>query len=297
MRPSPKSFILDLLSTLKRGTMPVGALVEAGALFGIGANNLRVALARLLAAGQVSRDERGRYRLGDGTRPVAKRLTTWRDLERRTRRWDGGWIGVHLATADPKIGRSERRGRKRALDLLGFEALLPNFAIRPDNLQASVGEVRDDLHGMGLPASDLVFKVSGLASAKDAAARALWDTENLRKLYRTLLSELGASTSHITDTPTHEAMVESFLVGGRALRELVLDPLLPDEICPSAERRALLCAMKDYDRLGRAAWAEFLNGYDVPHLRGPIDSRLAVTPGPHGGVQGTDLVGKDEMQP
>ena len=33
--PTPKSLILDLLSTLKGGSMPVGALVEASALFGL----------------------------------------------------------------------------------------------------------------------------------------------------------------------------------------------------------------------------------------------------------------------
>ncbi len=296
MKPSPKSFILDLLSTLKRGTMPVSALVEAGGLFGIGANNMRVALARLLAAGQVSRDERGRYRLGDGTRPVAKRITTWRDLERRTRRWDGGWIGVHLATADPKIGRSERRGRERALHLLGFEPLLPNLALRPANLRATIDEVRDDLHGTGLPDSDLVFELGGLDATREANARTLWNTTALRKLYRSLRKELKASAAHVSKAPAAEAMVESFLVGGRALRELILDPLLPEEICPSAERQALLAEMKHYDRLGRAAWAEFLNGYDVPHRRGPIDSRLAVTSIPPRGGRGTDRAETEGIQ-
>ena len=56
--------ILDLLATLKQGSMPVGALVEAGELFGLAANAIRVAVARLLASGEIARDERGRYRLG-----------------------------------------------------------------------------------------------------------------------------------------------------------------------------------------------------------------------------------------
>ncbi|MDG2303338.1 MAG: hypothetical protein P8R42_01595 [Candidatus Binatia bacterium] len=297
MKPSPKSFILDLLSTLKHGTMPVSALVEAGELFGIGANNMRVALARLLAAGQVGRDERGRYRLGDGTRPVAKRLAGWRDPGHRTRQWDGSWIGVHCATADPKIGRSEKRGRKRALHLLGFELLLPNLAVRPSNLRATTAELRAELRSIGLPLVDLVCELRDLDAEQDAAARSLWNTESLRALYGDLDDELRESTTHIAAAPPREAMVESFLVGGRALRELILDPLLPDEICPPTERRALLASMKDYDRLGRAAWAEFLNGYDVPHLRGPIDSRMAVTTGPRTGFNGTDPAGKEGIRP
>lgn len=285
MKPSAKSFLLDLLSTLKRGTMPVGALVEAGELFGIGSNNLRVTLARLLAAGLVCRDERGRYRLAGGA--VTQRLETWRDLERRTRKWNGGWIAVHLATAVPKIGRTERRGRKRALELLGFQPLRPNFYVRPDNLSAGIATLREDLRSLGLPSTDLVFVARELPPEDDAGARALWDTDTLRHRYRRHLDELASSTEHLAGVDAREAMVESFLVGGAALRELVRDPLLPPEICPSDERLALLEAMRRYDRLGRAAWAEFLSTYDVPHLRGPDDPRPAVTPG----FRSTDLEG------
>jgi hypothetical protein len=72
----------------------------------------------------------------------------------------------------------------------------------------------------------------------------------------------------------HEAMVESFLSGGRAIRQLALDPLLPDEICPSSGRNALLDAMRRYDRVGRAVWAGFLDHYGVRHARGAQDLRM-----------------------
>jgi phenylacetic acid degradation operon negative regulatory protein len=69
-------------------------------------------------------------------------------------------------------------------------------------------------------------------------------------------------------------MVASFVLGGEAIRRLVLDPLLPEEICPGRDRLALAAAMGRYDDLGRAAWAEFLARYDVPHHRNPIHTRL-----------------------
>ena len=47
-------------------------------------------------------------------------------------------------------------------------------------------------------------------------------------------------------------MVETFLVGGRAIRQIALDPCLPEAIAPEAERRALVAAMREYDRAGRA---------------------------------------------
>jgi len=276
MRISPRSFILDLLSTLKRGTMPVAALVEAGALFGIGAGSLRVALARLLASGQVSRDRRGRYRLAEGARPVAARVASWRDLGERTRRWDGSWVGVHPARTDPRDGRAERRGRERALRFLGFRTLADGLAVRPDNLRPDVDALRAELHALGLPTSDLVLQIRHLDGRTDDRARRLWDTAGLRAGHRQRARSLARSTVRLAGAPERIAMVESFLVGGRAVGELSLDPLLPEEICCGRERHALLAAMKQYDRLGRAAWASFLRRHDVPHLRGPLDSRIAM---------------------
>ena len=57
-------------------------------------------------------------------------------------------------------------------------------------------------------------------------------------------------------------MAESFRLGGEGLRQLALDPLLPEPIVPAAARRALLESMKRYDALGRRAWAGWLGGED-----------------------------------
>src|SRR5688572_1700461 len=116
MRPAPKSLILDLLSTLAGGTMPVGALVQTGLLFEIAENSVRVALARLVAAGLVERDERGRYRLGAQAAPIDRQVQAWRRLEERLQPWHGEWVGACAPSRDP-------RRRERALRLLGFREL------------------------------------------------------------------------------------------------------------------------------------------------------------------------------
>jgi phenylacetic acid degradation operon negative regulatory protein len=54
------------------------------------------------------------------------------------------------------------------------------------------------------------------------------------------------------------ARVESFELGGAAIRQLLLDPLLPEPIAPEAERRALLESMRRYDSLGRRVWRGWL---------------------------------------
>jgi len=49
---------------------------------------------------------------------------------------------------------------------------------------------------------------------------------------------------------------------------------LPEEILPGEDRRALLEAMRAYDRLGRNCWGSLLARHGVPHRSAPLDTRL-----------------------
>lgn len=269
-RPRAKTLVLDLLGTMRAGaSMPVAALVEAGGFFGLPETNVRVALARLLEAGRVARDERGRYRLGDGALPIGRRIRGWRHLERRTRAWRGEWVGVLPAD---RVRRAERR-RDRVLRLVGCRALDRRLWIRPDNLAGSLEALRGELHALGLPAGDVVMRVAGLDPATEQRVRRLWHVPALRRGYRASLARLEASAARLPRLAAPAAMVESFLVGGAVLRSLVLDPLLPDDMCPGGERVRLLDRMRDYDLAGRTAWASLLERHDVPTLRAPVDAR------------------------
>src|SRR5262245_21917243 len=148
-RPTPRSLALDLLSSLRGGSMPVAALVDAAALFGIEANAQRVAIARLLAAGQIARDQRGRYRLGAAAAPVDRRGPGWRRAEEATARWSGGWWLVHAGRTGPARA-PQRRRREQALRLLGFAPLARGLAVRPDNLRGDLAWLRSELDLLGL---------------------------------------------------------------------------------------------------------------------------------------------------
>jgi phenylacetic acid degradation operon negative regulatory protein len=176
------------------------------------------------------------------------------------------------------MSRAERRGRERALRMLGFRTLRAGLDVRPDNLRQALDELRGDLAALGLPAADMAFGMRGLDGPAEQVARALWNAAELRAGYRRLTAQLQRSARQLERVSPTEAMVESFLVGGNAIRHLVLDPLLPDAICPTADRQLLIEALRRYDRLGRAAWAAFLRRFDVPHLRSPVDIRLGATP-------------------
>jgi len=265
-----KSLILDLLSTLGRGSAPVRALIGAAELFGLAGNNVRVTLARLLAEGLVERDERGRYRLGPGASAVSQRIRGWRRPEERMRRWDGGWIGVHVGAPGPA---RERRTRARALRLLGFRSLEPGLEIRPDNWAGGVDTLREELSALGLPASAPVFRLTGLDPETQRRALALWEPGPLVAAQRAATARLEASLATLAELPRERAMPESFELGGEGIRLLVLDPLLPEEIVPGAERRALLSAMRRYDAAGRRAWAGWLGEAAPQSERSPAGVR------------------------
>ncbi|HVN84814.1 MAG TPA: PaaX family transcriptional regulator C-terminal domain-containing protein [Candidatus Binatia bacterium] len=275
MNPTAKSFILDLLSTLRGGAMPVRALIAAAEHFDIADNSIRVALARLLAEGRVARDDRGQYALGVQAEAMRRQVTTWRTLDDRVVRWDGGWIGVHRSTRRPRLTGPEVRRRARALRFLGFRTLEPGFNVRPDNLRGGVTEMRAQLHALGLEAEGLVFVVDQFDPATEERALALWDVAALRAGYRRSISMLAQSERRLPQLAERHAMTEAFRLGGQVIRQLVLDPLLPEPLVPAAERTALLDAMRRYDRLGRACWAGFMRASGAPHRHAPADTRMA----------------------
>jgi phenylacetic acid degradation operon negative regulatory protein len=270
LAPTAKSLILDLLSTLRRGAMPVRALVAAGALFAIEENQLRVALARLHTSGLVERDERGRYRLGTAAESVRNQIASWRDVEDRVRPWSGAWVGV-LTTGLPRGERSASRRTvkqcERALRFTGFRELSPGLEVRPDNLEGGVAALRERLVGFGLPVDTAVFRLDQLDPAADERARGLWDARGLEAAYRAARTALERSTRRLAALPSDQQMRESFMLGGGVLRQIVLDPLLPEPIVHTAERAALVAAMLRYDAAGRASWAAFMSSFGVvrPH--------------------------------
>ncbi len=275
--PSPRSLILDLLSTQRGESMPVGALVAAGALFGVPENGLRVALTRLLSRGLVARDERGRYRLGPAAGALNQRVVSWRRLEERVRRWEGCWIGVALGGLARGRG-SALAAAERPLRLLGFQELVPGLALRPDNLKGGVAAVRDELLALGLDPQAVVCELGALDAANEAKARGLWDAAALRRSYARSCRELAASEARLGRLAEGAAMKESFQLGGRVIRALVQDPLLPEPLVPAEERRAVVAALRRYDRAGRRAWAAFLARHGAPHVAfdSPTDGALAV---------------------
>jgi phenylacetic acid degradation operon negative regulatory protein len=244
--------------------------VEIGELFGLTGNAVRVSVTRLLGAGLLESDERGSYRLSARAAPLSAHVEAWRLGERRVRPWNGEWLSVWLPRSAP---RSRRAQSERALGLVGHRAGLAGIWVRPDNLAESPEATARKLAELGLEAEARSFRAHDFdAELVELWKRELWQTKTLVAAQRAMRQRLEQSRRKIHCLPVGPAAVETFLLGGAAIRLLSTDPLLPSEIADTAERAALTAAMLDYDRAGRGIWAKL--GSEIVHQAAPAHLSL-----------------------
>ncbi len=257
MSPNPKNLILNLLLANDGAPLSAADAVGSCALFGIRENSVRVALVRLGAAGLIASAGRGAYRLGPQAADLAQELSSWRSSESRVCEWHGAWIMASTG----HLGRSDRtalRTRQRALALLGFKALNDALHVRPDNLLGHARAVRERLHKLGLELDAPVFTATDLPPELDAHARTLWQSEALTIGYRQTRQKLQAWLTHADELEPEVAARESYLLGNEAIRQLVFDPLLPEPLVDTAERRAFTATVLAFDEAGHRIWRERL---------------------------------------
>lgn len=259
--PTAKRIVLELMSVADQHEASIATLIPACAVLGVGDNSVRVALARLVAAGTVELAGRGRYRLGRAARAMTRQVTSWREVEKQVRRWDGTWACAHLGALS-RTDRGALRRRDRALRLLGFRALERDLVVRPDNLVGGVGALRDRLYALGLEATAPVFRADELDAATEARARALWAGDRLSEGYADTCARIDRWLVAVDDLEPRAAAREAFFFGGDVLRAIVFDPRLPEPLVDVGARRAMVDAAKRLDATGRRLWARL---FGVPH--------------------------------
>ncbi|MDT3679707.1 MAG: PaaX family transcriptional regulator C-terminal domain-containing protein [Burkholderiaceae bacterium] len=263
MLPEARHLVLNLLLGTAHRRLSAREAVASCALFGIRENNVRVALARLAAAGMIESIERGQYRLGPQAAGLAGDVSNWRDVEARVRDWDGGWIAVHVGALS-RSDRALRRARERALGLLGLRELDGGLFVRPDNLAGGVEAVRERLARLGLGAEAAVFVAHSLDDERKRRAERLWDAATLDRGYRetraTLDAWLARWSAGAPALALEAAARESFVLGNDAIRQLVFDPLLPAPLVDVDARRAFVDAVRRFDGIGHSIWRRFLLG-------------------------------------
>jgi len=263
MSPTAKSLILELLVATAGEPLSARAAIVACALFGISENSTRVALVRLSSCGRIEAVERGAYRLSEASEHLAREVASWRTAQGRLRRWRGGYVAVHAGSLR-RTDRAELRRRDRALQMLGFRELERGLSLRPDNLAGGVDGVRSRLHALGLERGALVFAASSLSADLDARARGLWDGKALSAGYRRARAELDRWLKRAPRLELDVAAREAFLLGGRSIRQIVYDPLLPAPLVDEAERSAFFETVRQIDAEGREVWRRFLELHGAP---------------------------------
>jgi phenylacetic acid degradation operon negative regulatory protein len=193
--------------------LPVAQLVRLTGLFGISENRARVALSRMVSAGEATTDGSGRYRLAGHL--VARQMRQSRSRSGLTDPYDGSWVVVAVTTSG---STAEVRGtRRRALSYARLAELREGVWMRPANLEVVLPDALDaDLERMAAQPDD----PGGLVER-------LWDLAAWSGGAEALLADLQAVSPEGPD-----ALAPGFELSAAVLRHLQADPLLPPELLP-----------------------------------------------------------------
>ncbi|KRD15971.1 PaaX domain-containing protein, C- domain protein [Mycobacterium sp. Root265] len=208
MRLTARSVVLSVLLGAHPAWASAAELVLLTADFGIREATMRVALTRMVGAGDLVRSADG-YRLSD--RLLTRQRRQDGAIEPRERSWDGTWTTL-LITSVGADART-RADLRNTLVQNRFGELREGAWLRPDNLAVVLPD-------------DVRAKVRVLRSRDDDPAGLvgqLWDLRAWAREGERLLAEM----SEATDVPGR------FVVAAAIVRHLLTDPVLPAELLPA----------------------------------------------------------------
>jgi len=233
-----RSVIASLLLGMRPPRLAGQRLVRAAARFGYTDNATRVALSRMVAAGELE--------VADGTYALAGPLLERHGRQEAGRRavprpWDRTWV---LAVIDgPARDAAQRAADRKALAAARLAEWREGVWVRPDNLDGP----RPDLDGCTW--------VSGARPDPVPAAGALWDLAGWADGGEALLAAMAGTDPAGTDPEP------AFLVAAAVVRHLRDDPLLPSALLPDRWPGARLRVAYDaYEAAFQAALRPVLLG-------------------------------------
>lgn len=204
-----RSVVLSVLLGAHPAWASAGQLIRLTADFGIKETTLRVALTRMVGAGDLIRSADG-YRLSD--RLLARQRRQDDAIRPPTRAWRGYWH-LLIVTAVGTDART-RAALRTTMQHKRFGELREGVWIRPDNLDLKLEP-------------DVAARVRVLRAQDDVPlelAGRLWDLPGWASKGQRLLDEM----SRTVDIPGR------FVVAAAMVRHLLADPMLPAELLPAA---------------------------------------------------------------
>jgi phenylacetic acid degradation operon negative regulatory protein len=234
-----RSVLLSTLLGAHPPELPVRVLVRSGELFGIAEGTVRVALSRMLAAGEVVTTD-GRYRLAGRLLERQAR----QDESRRPvlRKWRGDWT-VAAVTAEGRTA-SSRVALRAAMRDLRMAELREGVWLRPANLR--------------LPRREEAVQCTWLSARPEgdtiALAGRLWDLASWARRAEELVGRMRRVQLDDAD-----ALAPGFVLSAAALRHFQADPLLPDALLPASwPGPALRDEFDRFDEAFLATWRSFM---------------------------------------
>ena len=203
-----RSVVLSVLLGAHPAWATAAELLRLTSDFGIREPTLRVALTRMVSAGDLVRSDDG-YRLSG--RLLARQRRQDDALNPATRDWDGSWVTAVVTTVGTDA--RTRAALRTGLQDNRFGELREGVWLRPDNLDADLPAI----------ARGRVRVLRAHDDHPTQLARQLWDLPDWSKTCHRLLREMDAAN----DVP------DQFAVAAAMVRHLLTDPVLPAGLLPA----------------------------------------------------------------
>ncbi|TDV46105.1 PaaX family transcriptional regulator C-terminal domain-containing protein [Actinophytocola oryzae] len=208
LRPlTARSAVLSTLLGAHPPRLPARSLVRVGDMFGIAEGTIRVALSRMVAAGDLTQVN-GDYQLTRRLRDRQARQDQSRTPS--TRPWTGEWE-IAVVTA-ARRSPTERTAFRAAMTELRLAELREGTWLRPANLTTE---------RPALVTEQCTFLTG--RPERPGLADELWDLAGWASTAR----ELEAGLDEAAD------LLSSFMLAAAVLRHFLADPLLPAELLPA----------------------------------------------------------------
>lgn len=264
---SARSVVASTLLGVDPPRLPTRVLVRSGELFGISEGTTRVALSRMVSAGELVVDGDAHVLAG---RLLVRQARQQASRSPVARPWTGDWtMAVVIESGRPVAARAELR---RAMDTLRLAERREGVWLRPDNLDSGWADAADAV--VDAQCQRFVVRLdsdrrrrSGAGpddgpdrvAAAELAAR-LWDLDGWAARARDLQRELARLVVAL-DAGDTDALAPGFVLSAAVLRHLVSDPLLPPELLagwgPEWPGDSLRADYSRYDRAFKSLWRDW----------------------------------------
>ena len=216
-----RSVVASTLLGVRPPRLPTRTLVGACALFGIADGTARVAISRMVGAGELAADDGG-YRL---VGPLLDRSAR-QDLSAGavTLPWRTGDAWTMAVVVGDARRAAERTALRRAATAARLAELREGVWLRPANLPPP-GHAVDAV--LDAQCRRMTAHPDG---DQRALAAGLWDLDGWTGRARRLLAALARTRPDLDGTA--EALPEAFVLSAAVLRHLQSDPLLPPDLLP-----------------------------------------------------------------